>query len=87
MFAGPSFVCELIFSALRRGKKSGFLHCAAHDKTVIRFGRNDDEWVVTKKANAKADSLFDFAQGRLFGNNKQKGKCGYMRMGGLLAGC
>src|SRR6266566_2824119 len=36
------------------GLKSGFLRCAAHDKTVSSFGRNDD-WLVW--------SLFWFCQG------------------------
>jgi hypothetical protein len=41
--------------------KSGFLHCAPHDVTVRRFGRNDDSWVLVREkqtttdAKAKAD--------------------------------
>jgi hypothetical protein len=30
---------------------SGFLHCAAHDETVNRFGRNDDFTIRKNEGN------------------------------------
>jgi len=31
--------------------RSGFLRCAAHDRTVSSFGRNDGSWGVGRKTN------------------------------------
>jgi hypothetical protein len=52
---------ELIFEALLSApdsfglkEKSRFLHCATHDETVSRFGRNDGFLVGVKEDDGKA---------------------------------
>jgi hypothetical protein len=35
----------------RLRQRSGFLHCATHDETVGRFGRNDDSLFCAKTEN------------------------------------
>ena len=58
-----------------RQAQGRLLHCATHDEVVGGFGRDDAVfWSVKVGRTGKATSRFpfDFAQGRLFGNDNQK---------------
>ena len=39
-------------------RSEAFLHCAAHDKTVSRFGRNDEVLSLVEKQTDNDDSRF-----------------------------
>src|SRR5260370_16610732 len=73
--------------------RSGFLHCAAHDKAVSSFGRNDGCWLrrrkqtratatATAKATATATATANTGVLRCAQNDKAAG----LEMTGLLVG-
>jgi hypothetical protein len=41
----------MLVKMLAKRLRSGFLHCAAHDKTVSSFGRNDGLLAVGRKTS------------------------------------
>jgi hypothetical protein len=48
---------------------AGSLHCAPHDETVRRFGRNDDFWVLAREKQATTNAT---AEADPYGMTKRK---------------